>query len=232
MLLSYHLLYYHRHLLLVYKVLRGGHVSLGVVIVNGGIDSLHGIRQVGKHLIPVVGIRYHVGAVDAGERLVMAVFEQRRGTHRQRLLRGVYHSVEIVEQRLRQLCLQELLQYLLVGRVAQCNLPQVVVVHELVEEVGTQHHGLGNEHLGILVTVERLMLLDDVVEKRQSPALAAQRAVAYPRKVGVGVEAVFVEHGDNAEVLHVAVCHDGIENNLAVLLHVRQPVPCDVLQEL
>ena len=66
-----------------------------------------------------------------------------------------------------------MLQYLLVRCVAQCDAPQVVLVHEFIEEVGTQHDGLRNLHGGIVKLVQFRMALDDVVEECQTAPLAA-----------------------------------------------------------
>ena len=76
-LVAHHLLQYHRHLLLVYHVARGGHVCLGVAVEYRGIYALDGTRQHLQHGILVGEIGYHVGRVDAGEGLIVCVFEQR-----------------------------------------------------------------------------------------------------------------------------------------------------------
>ena len=120
----------------------------------------------------------------------------------------------------------------IVGSVAQGDSPQVVRVHELVEEVGTEHDRLRYLHGGVLKLVELGVALDDVVEECQATALAAQRAVANAGEVGVTVELQAVEDGHHADVLHVAVLHDGIEDDLAVGIHILQLVPRDGFQEL
>ena len=70
------------------------------------------------------------------------------------MLDGVEECLEVINKLVGQLCLQESLQYVLVRSVAKCNLIQVVVVHELVEHVGTENHGLWNGHLYTLEAVE------------------------------------------------------------------------------
>ena len=124
-----------------------------------------------------------------------------------------------------------MLQYLLVGSIAQGNGIQVVLLHELVEEVCAQHHRLRYRYLCILMLVHFRVALDDIVEKSQSTPLSAKRALSYAGKVGVAVELQPVEYGHYAYVLHPAVLHYGVEDNLAVGVNVLQLVPRDVLQE-
>ena len=66
-----------RHLLLVDDVLRGQHIGFRILVIDGGIDTLDGAGQHAQHLVLVVETGYHVGGVDAGERLVVTVFKQR-----------------------------------------------------------------------------------------------------------------------------------------------------------
>ena len=49
---------------------------------------------------------------------------------------------------------------------------QVVLLHELVEEVGTEHHRLGNLHGDTGELPELRMTLHHIVEERQSAPLA------------------------------------------------------------
>ena len=81
-----------------------------------------------------------------------------------------------------------MVQNILVGGVAEGYGPQVVLVHELVEEVGTEHHGLGNLYGSIREVVELRMTLDDVVKEGKATPFATQRAVANAGKVGIAVE--------------------------------------------
>ena len=162
----------------------------------------------------------------------MRILEQRRRAHGNRRLDGLEEGEEVGYQCIGQLCFHEVLQYLLVGRVAQGYRPQVVLVHELVEEVGTQHDGLRNLHRGILELVQFRMTLDDVIQERQATALATQRTVADAGKVGKAVELQAVEDGHHADVLHPSILHDGVEDDLTVSVQVLQLVPRHRLQEL
>ena len=125
-----------------------------------------------------------------------------------------------------------MLQDFLVGGVAQGYLPQVVVVHELVEEVGTEHDGLRNLNGGILKLVQFRMTLDDVVQECQTTAFSSQRTFANTGEVGIAVELQTVEDGHHTDVLHATVLDDGIKDNLTVGIDILQLVPRHGLQEL
>ena len=70
-----------------------------------------------------------------------------------------------------------------------------------------------------------------MVDEGQAAPFAAQRAVADAGEVGVAVEAFALEHRHHALVLHAAVADDGVEDDLAVGIHVLQFMPGDVLEE-
>ena len=75
-------------------------------------------------------------------------------------------------------------------------------------------------------------MLHQIVNESQATAFSAQRAIAYPGKVGVEVEAVALEDGHHALVLHLAILHDGLEDEPPVGIHVLKAVPGDGLQKL
>ena len=50
--------------------------------------------------------------------------------------------------------------------------------------------------------------------------------------MAVGIKLVALEKGHHADVLHTAILHDGVEDNLPVGIHILQFVPGDGLQEL
>ena len=128
--------------------------------------------------------------------------------------------------------MQEVAQYLVVRSVAQRYLIQIVLLHELVEHVGTEHHGLGYLHRCSGKRVEVGMCLDDVVEESQATALASKRTLAYSCKVRVSVKFHAVEHSHYAQILHVAILYYGIEDDFAVSSNVLQTVPRYLLQIL
>ena len=66
-----------------------------------------------------------------------------------------------------------MLQNNLIVSIAQGYRPKIVIVHELVEEIGTEYHRLWNRDCGILKLIEFGMALDDIIEKSQATALTA-----------------------------------------------------------
>ena len=161
----------------------------------------------------------------------MAILQQRARSHGDRRFYSVEEREEVGYQRVGQLRAHKVLQYLLVAGVAQCYCPQVVLLHKLVEEVGTQHHRLCYLHLRLLKLVQFWVALYYLVEECQTAAFASQRALADTGKVGVAVKLQSVEHCYHTYVLHTSVLHDGIEDYLSVGIHVLQLVPRHVFQE-
>ena len=49
--------------------------------------------------------------------------------------------------------------------------------------------------------------------------------------MAVGVELQTVEHGHHADVLHLSILHNGVEDDLTVGIDILQLMPSDVLQE-
>ena len=113
-----------------------------------------------------------------------------------------------------------MVQYLVVAGITESDLVKVVLLHELVEEVGTQHNGFGYVYLHAWKAIELGMALNDIVEKGQSTPFPAQRAVADTCEVGITVELHTVEHGHHAKIFHVAITHNGLEYNLSVCVNI------------
>ena len=127
--------------------------------------------------------------------------------------------------------MEEVLQDFIIAGIAQSYRIEIVTHHELVEDIGTEHHGFRNLHGGILILIELRMALDDIVEKGKSSTLSAQGSLANAGKVGILIELHSIKHCNNTEILHVTVLHDGIEDDLPVGIHILQLLPGDVLQE-
>ena len=75
-LLAHHLLQDYSHLFLVDNVGCGCHIRLGVAVIHRSVNALYGGGEHLQHLVLVLKIRYHVGAVDTGERLIVTVLEK------------------------------------------------------------------------------------------------------------------------------------------------------------
>ena len=127
---------------------------------------------------------------------------------------------------------QECPQNLLVRRFGERHAVEVVLLHELVEDVGAEDDGLRYAHRHVLKGVHVRVAFDDVVEECDAAPLAAQRAVADAGEVAEVVEALAVEDRHHALVLHPAVGDDGVVDDFAVLIDILQRLPCYFLQEL
>ena len=218
------------HFLLVDDIGGCRHVGLGVAVVDRGIHTLDGTGQHPQHLVLVVEVGNHIGTVDSGEGLIVGILQERRRTDGNGRSRRVEEGEEVGHQRVGQLCPEEVFQDFLIAGIAQCNLIEIVRLHELVEDVRTEHDGLRDTDLGVIETGELRMHLHDVVKESQATSLASQRAVADAGEVGIAVVLVTVEDSHHADVLHVTVLHDGIEDDLPVDIHILKLVPSDVLE--
>ena len=130
-----------------------------------------------------------------------------------------------------QLGLQKTRQNLLIRHVGQSELVEVVGIHELVEHVRAEHHCFRDHHIGIVESVQVGMLHDDMVQESQPAPLSAKGTITDTGEIAVTVETVALEHGHHALVLHPTIAHDGIENNLAMGIHVLQRAPRNVFEK-
>ena len=101
------------------------------------------------------------------------------------------------DQFLRQGCRYELGQQLLVAQVRIDHVLQAVVVNEPVKILRCQHHGPRHQHTDAFPAVVQVVLLQHMVEERESSTLTAHRSVAAsgePYRVVIGLRAVFGHH--------------------------------------
>ena len=75
------------------------------------------------------------------------------------------------------------------------------------------------------------MALDDIVEEGKTSTLSAQGSLANAGKMSILIELHSIEHSHHTQVLHVAVLHDGIKDNLPVGIHILKFLPSNMLQE-
>ena len=64
------------HFLLIYDIGGRGHIGFAVVEENRSIDALYSIGKHLNHNLAVFDLRYHIGRINAGKRLVVAVFKK------------------------------------------------------------------------------------------------------------------------------------------------------------
>ena len=162
----------------------------------------------------------------------MRILKQRRRAHGNRRFHSIEEGEEVGNQRIRQLRTEEVLQDFFIRRITQRDGIEIVVLHELVEEVGAEHNGLRNHHLRLFILIELGMALDDIIEERQATTLTTEGAFTDAGEMGVAVKLQTVEHSHDTDILHPPVLHDGIEDNLPVGIDILQLMPGDMLKEL
>ena len=95
----------------------------------------------------------------------MRVLEQRRGSCCDGALDHFEECLEVAEQTLRQTSAQEGCEDLFVGRIAQRKRIELVLVHELVEDVGAEHDSLGDAHTRLLLQFLRGFVETDMAQE-------------------------------------------------------------------
>ena len=96
---AYHLLQDHRHLFFFQAIRRGAHVGFGVLAEGGRIDALDGLRAARPGARCDLGllVAQHEGFVHAGEGLVLRVFQQAGGAHRQRIANFFEKRLQVLD---------------------------------------------------------------------------------------------------------------------------------------
>ena len=173
-LVAHHLLEDDGHLLLVNDVARGLHVGFRVAEEHRGIHTFDGVGEHAQHFIFVIQIRNHVRVVDAGEGLVVRVFQQGRGADGNGRLHHVEEGEEVLHQPVGELGFQEIAEDDVIVHIAQSHLVEVVRVHELVEHVRAEHHRFRDGHAGVLELLKVRMVFHQVVDEGQATPFAAQ----------------------------------------------------------
>ena len=227
-----HFLQHHGHFLLVDHIARGLHVGLRVLEIDRSIHAFDGIAKHGEHAPVVVEIGHHVGVVDAGKRLVMAVFEQRTGAHRHGTTEGIDKSEEVAFELFGQTGATKGIENRGVVDIRQSQLVEIVRLHELLEKIGAEHHRFGDHDGGVVETVDFGVVFHQIVDEGQTASLAAERTFADAGEIGVPVEAIAAEHGDHAAVLHQTVLHNGFKDDAAMRIEVAQFFPRELFHKL
>ena len=162
----------------------------------------------------------------------MGVLQQRRRPYGYRTLRGIEESEEVAYQGVRQLRLEECLKYLIVRGIAQCDLVEVVLLHEIVEDVCTEDDGLRYLYGGSRISVEVWVRLYYMVKERQATSFSTKRALSDACEVRILVEFLPIEDRHYTLIAHPAVFHYGIEDYLTVDVDILELMPRNVLKKL
>ncbi len=153
----------------------------------------------------------HVCGVDPGKRLVVGILENARTAHGKGAVHHLCQCKQIVAHPFGKPPFEESGEYLFVGGVAKGQRVQVVVGHELVENIGAEHYGARYGDGDAVEIVALGMFLDYRVDERQAASFSSEGALSDTGEIGIVVEPVFPELGHHAAVLHLAVFDDEIE---------------------
>jgi hypothetical protein len=200
----------HGHPLFFEAVGRGPQVALGLLAEGGGVDPLHRQEHPLQPLLRaarVVG--QHHGVVDAGERLVLGVFEQARRAHRQGPAHLAEERFQVVLHVARDGGFAEAPPELPVVLAVDREVPEVVLLEEAVEGVRAEDEGGGDRDLDVGEAVAQAVVGQEPAGEGEPPGLAAQRAAAEPVEVAREVEGRPVEVRHHHLALLEAVVADG-----------------------
>ena len=128
--------------------------------------------------------------------------------------------------------MQKMLEDFFVGNIRKCHFIESIRLHKLVKNICTKHHRFRYLHGGILKLVEVCATFDDIVEECQASTLSTQRTFTDACELTVTIETVAMEDGNHTLVLHLSVTDNGIENVLAMCIHISLHLPSNLLQEL
>ena len=202
------------HLLLGDHVAGGQDVASGGSVIHRGVYALDGLGDEPQLLVLVFRRRDHAGGIDAGERLVVRVFQLGGRPDGERLADVADEDAEGFRQVLGQGGGDEFREDLLVGEVRVDDVLEAVLEDEPVEEGRRDHQGAGNQHAHALPLVVQVVALEHLVQEGEAASLAAQRAVAQAGEADGVVVAFGLEAGHHAQPLRHPVAPDGADRRL------------------
>ena len=167
------------HLFFFEPVGRGPQVRLRARGEHRGVDALDRAHELAQtHLRFGMAVRQHVRFVDAGERLILRVFEEARRPDRERIADDVEQRGQLAHHGLRKIRRHEAAACFLLVVGVDDEIAQVVHLEELVEHVRADHDRgrYGDRH--VCETVAHLVLRQQVVHESEAACLAAERSTA------------------------------------------------------
>ena len=157
----------------------------------------------------------------------MRIFKKRRRTNGNGRLHHIEEREEILYQTVGQLRFQKIAKNDIIIGIRKSYLIQIVAIHKLVKDIGTEHHCLRNGDTGILKLLKFRMPLHHIVNESQTTAFSTQRAITDTGKIGITVKTVALENGNHSLILHLAVFHNGFKDDPPVSVHILKTVPSD-----
>ena len=116
--------------------------------------------------------------------------------------------------------------------IGKRELIEIVRLHEFLEQIGAEHHGLGNHDGGVVEAIDFGVGFDEIVDESQTAPFAAERTFADAGEIGVAVETIAAEYGDDTAVFHQPILHDGFKDDAPVGIEVAQFFPRELFHKL
>ena len=215
MLLSHRLLNDNRHFFLVDNITCCHHIRLAIGKKHRSIDPFHRIGQQTDSALSVGEMRHHIGGIDPGKRLIVAIFEQARATHREGSVEHIVERIEVSHHRFGKVCIDKRPEDFGVGDIGKRQRIERVSLHKLVEHIGAKHHGVWDANHHAFKIVAHRVVFDHRIDKCQSPTLTAKATLTDTCKIAISVETVFVKFRHHAPVFHFSIFHDEVEKELS-----------------
>src|SRR4029077_2925266 len=182
-----HLLENDGHFFFFQPIRRRAHVCLRVLAEGGCVHPLDRFYELLKTYRQVgIVVGEHERFVDAGEGLVLRIFQQAGGTHGQRIADFRKKFQQIVAYRRWKRRLQEALFNFAVVGTLQRKIRQVVLVDEPIENVGSQNNRGWNCHTDSGEQLLDAVFIQQMAHEGQAARLTSQRSVPNAQEKSVG----------------------------------------------
>ena len=182
-----HLLQDDCHLFFFQAVGCGTHVGFRVLAEGGCIDALDGLHKpLEPHRQVGMLVCQHEGFVHSRERLVLRIFKQAGGTHRQWIMHLHEKLKQLVAHGRRKSAFQKSPHDCVVVGTIEREVGEVVLGQKAIEDVGGQNDSGRNAYLHLGKQSGEAMLAQKVAHERQATGFAAERANPDPQKESVG----------------------------------------------
>src|SRR4030042_1041754 len=121
---------------------------------------------------------------------------------------------------------------LLIAPVRQGYPVEVVLLHELIENICAQHDCSRDGYHQARIPVEYPVLLNYRIDKSQSPGFPADRSFADPRENEVLIEFLLVKYRDHRPAFTNTITGNGFIDVAPDLIHIPEILIPDILEAL
>ena len=212
-----HFLHDHRHLFFFKTVIGDFEVVFCALIKGRCVHPLDGgyeLPEPDKRIRMVV--RNHVRFINAGERMILRVFQKARRPHGKRRPHQVEESGQVAQEILgKNPAFEEFPGYFDVVAGFQRKLAQVVLIQEPVEKLRSQNYSGRDGDLHPFELPADVVVVDEGVDETQTARFAAERASADPHEAGFRIKGILAEFRDQSSLLKSRVCAEGSDQVVA-----------------